>query len=110
MTTNSVEYNRDYVNKCQKRVIEQLGGRCLICASRDSLEVHHIFGYKNRGQRGRGKHNRVFEWKRNMKGLALLCTDHHNEYHQFCKDVLNHDTLLDYILFKFIENTVWCYK
>lgn len=104
MSTNSISYMRNYTNQRQQQLIYLLGGKCLICASRESLEVHHIFGYEGINHTGRGKRQRVAEWGKNMSKLALLCTDHHIEYHQFCEGVLNHDTLLDYILYKFIEN------
>lgn len=109
MSTNSTAYMREYINKKQSEIIDALGGRCLICASRSFLEVHHIFGYQGNKVQGRGKNIRVLDWFSNMDKLALLCHKHHVEYHQFCNANITSESLLDYILHKFIENEEFVY-
>ena len=104
MPTNPSGYMKAYTSSRQRFVINALGGKCLICSSRSFLEVHHIFGYKGFPHVGRGKKDRVSDWLKNMDKICLLCDQHHDEYHKFCGDVVNRETLLDYILFKFIEH------
>jgi len=110
MTTNSTKYMRNYIEKWQQHVLYQLGEKCLICSSRKNLEVHHIFGYTGNSKRGRGKLVRITDWLRYIDKLALLCHHHHNEYHNFCQGEINKETLLDYILYKYIEHTEWSNK
>ena len=98
---------RSYVCKKRKEVTSALGGCCLICGTTINLERHHIVSSDMSNGRGRGQIARLTDWLKNMDNLALLCTDHHIEYHQYCKDVVNHATLLNYILYKFIQNTEW---
>lgn len=109
MSTNSQVYMKSYYRKNRKEIIAALGGQCLICAAKKDLEIHHVSGCNLPENQGRGMMTRLTDWKRNMNNLALLCHDHHVEYHSRYEDTINHDTLLDYILFKFIENTEWRY-
>lgn len=40
--TNTAEYRRKYYKQRRDEVIAQLGGKCNICGSADSLEIDHI--------------------------------------------------------------------
>lgn len=91
-------------------VVAALGGHCLICHTQDHLEIHHIFGYKNSNGNGRGQFARLTDWLLNMDKLALLCSTHHKEYEHMYNHNVNKETLLDYILYKFIQNTEWNIK
>lgn len=110
MTTNKAGYNIRYYRRKRKEVVTALGGRCLICSLPEPLEIHHIEGYKNGPGRGRGQFDRLTDWLLNMDTLALLCQHHHMEYETLYKGNINKETLSDYILFKFIENTEWKQK
>ena len=104
MSTNKPGYNRNYYKQKRAAVVAALGGRCLICSSPEPLEIHHIEGYKNGNGQGRGMLARLTDWRVNMDKLALLCPEHHKEYEHQYKGNINENTLLDYILYKFIEN------
>ena len=110
MSTHIPGYNTLYYAHRRKAVVAALGGRCLICSLPGPLEIHHIEGYKNGKGMGRGQLARLTDWLLNMDKLALLCNHHHKEYESLYYGNINKETLLDYILYKFIENTEWCQK
>ena len=107
MTTNTIAYMRSYYSKKHNAVVASLGDHCLICNTQEHLEIHHICGYKNGNGKGRGQTTRLTDWLLNMDKLVLLCTTHHKEYENMYKHNVNRETLLDYILYKFIQNTEW---
>ena len=110
MTTKKPGYNNRYYKRKRKDVVAALGGRCLICSLHDPIEIHHIEGYKDGAVSGKGQLVRLIDWLTHMDVLALLCEYHHKEYEFLYHNNINKSTLLDYILFKFIENTEWDQK
>lgn len=104
MPSNSKTYMLAYYHRKRKEAISAFGGKCIICSEREHLELHHIDGNGNPNNKNVGGLTRLFEVIKNPSNIALLCTYHHDEYHSMYPDNINHDTLLDYILFKYIEN------
>ena len=110
MPTNKLGYINRYYKQNRAAVVAALGNRCLICSLNEPLEIHHIESYTNGKGNGRGRITRLTDWLKNMDKLALLCKNHHMEYESLYQGNINTDSLLDYIMFKFIQNTEWCNK
>jgi len=64
-----------YVKKQKERIIQKLGGKCKICGSKENLHIHHRI--KTLRGEGRGRFERLCDWKRNLNNLELLCKECH---------------------------------
>lgn len=81
MSTNPPGYLVSYYAVEREKIIRRLGNRCSRCGTSTDLEIHHIDNC-NLG-RGRGRLDRLTEWRRHFDNLQVLCMDCHNRLHIF---------------------------
>lgn len=97
MPTNKKGYIHAYYHRERAKIIRALGGKCLKCGCSEYLEIHHVNNGHKEICSGAGQLTRLCEWKANLDNLALLCSEHHQEYHAIVRNNVNLSTLTDYI-------------
>ena len=70
-----VKNGRLIYKKYREEIIKMLGGKCKICGSTKNLHIHHKI--KTLRGAGRGRFERLYDWKRNKDKIELLCRDCH---------------------------------
>lgn len=97
MPTNKKGYKILYYRKNRAKIIKILGGKCLKCSTIESLEIHHVRDKDKKIGCSAGQSQRLKDWKENIENLALLCYEHHKEYHALAGDWVNFYTLFNFI-------------
>ena len=100
MPTNKKGYMCSYYHRERAKIIKKLGGKCLKCGRIENLEIHHIRNGHKEICSGAGRLTRLFEWKKNMDNLSLLCYNCHKVYHFLVREDVNSLTLFIYISIK----------
>jgi hypothetical protein len=81
MSTNPPGYLRRYYRRERKRIILILGGMCS-CGATRKLHIHHKNRWTGKKKRGRGRMERLTDWKKNMNQLEVKCPKCHGAKHR----------------------------
>lgn len=83
MSTAPLEYSRAYQNKrnAERRswAIKTLGGKCVVCGSRDRLEIDHIDPSTKSFTISGASSASNERFEREVRKCQLLCRRHHHE-------------------------------
>jgi hypothetical protein len=81
MPTNPKGYLAAYYKRERAKIIDNLGGCCQCCGTIENLEIHHDKRWSGPSVRGRGRMERLADWRRNIQFLRVFCRTHHREEH-----------------------------
>lgn len=68
-----------WIKEARKKLIDQFGGKCIVCGTTNKLEFAHIHSTDLKGY-GRGRKERYYDVIKNPEAYTLLCKEHHEAY------------------------------
>lgn len=68
----------EWIKRRRKRLLEEWGGECLFCGSKENLQFAHLKETSVKGW-GRGRKERIYDVIHNPDSYVLLCCKNHKE-------------------------------
>lgn len=68
----------EWAKRRRKRLLEEWGGECLFCGSKEKLQFAHLEETDVKGW-GRGRKERLYDVINNPDSYVLLCREHHRK-------------------------------
>lgn len=83
---NYEKYQRPYLKRLKKRLLDYYGNKCCICGATENLEFAHKKSTKIKGVR-RGKSERLLDILKNLDCYSLTCKKHNKNVEVVVNDI-----------------------